>query len=100
MGKLIITAIAICFSFVGVMPAQAEVIKLPIGSQASEKHQLDRPQNGITREQVKARFGEPLNVIEPVGEPPISSWEYTDYFVFYEYDIVLHTVLKHVPTLE
>ena len=100
MGKLIITAIAICFSFVGVMLAQAEVIKLLVGSQASEKHQLTRPTNGVTREQVKAQFGEPVNIVEPIGEPPISSWEYADYFVFYEYNIVLHTVLKHVPIPE
>lgn len=100
MAKLIVTAIAICFSFVGVMPAQTEVIKLSVGSQASEKQQLTRPKNGVNREQVKAQFGEPVNIVEPVGEPPISSWEYPDYFVFFEYDIVIHTVLKHVPTPE
>jgi hypothetical protein len=100
MGKLNSTAIALCFGLLGVAPVQAEVIKLPVGKQSSDKQQLDRPQNGMTNERVRALFGEPLSVTEPVGEPPISSWEYAGYFVYYEHDIVLHTVLKHVPVME
>ena len=81
-------------------PVKAEVIKLPIGSQAANKQQIARPENGMAKAQVKAHFGEPLNTTSPVGDPPISSWEYPDYMVFFEYDIVLHTVLKHVPVAQ
>lgn len=97
MKKKIITILTVGLGYWSLMSAQAEVIKLSVGSQAPAKQQVQRPQNGITNEQVKAQFGEPLDVVAPVGEPPISSWEYADYFVFFEYDTVLHTVLKHVP---
>jgi hypothetical protein len=29
-----------------------------------------------------------------VGEPPISSWEYPGMVVFFEYDRVIHAVMK------
>lgn len=100
MKKLIIAILTMGFGYLSVMSAQAEVIKVPIGSQATDKQYVERPKNGLTSAQVKVRFGEPLSVVAPVGEPPISSWEYADYFVFFEYDTVLHTVLKHVPIPE
>ncbi len=97
MGKLIIVAISLCIAYIGVMPAHAEVIKLSVGSQASNKQAISRPLNGVSRQQVSSQFGEPISIQGPVGEPPISSWEYADYYVFFEYDRVLHTVFKHVP---
>jgi hypothetical protein len=100
MKKLIIATLTMGLGCLSLMSAQAEVVKLPVGSQAASKQQVERPQNGMPSAQVKARFGEPLNIVPAVGEPPISSWEYADYFVFFEYDTVLHTVLKHVPVPE
>lgn len=96
MGKLIATVFMIAFTCF-LTPVNAEVIKLSVGEQAAEKQQLDRPKNGMSRDQVRAHFGEPLNTTAPVGDPPIASWEYADYYVYFEYDLVLHTVLKHVP---
>jgi hypothetical protein len=29
-----------------------------------------------------------------VGEPPISSWEYEPFVVYFEYDRVIHSVAK------
>ena len=96
MAKPAFTAIVLSLA-VGVSMAQAEVIKMPIGAQAAQKQHLERPANGMTRGQVAARFGEPQSVVSAVGDPPISTWEYTDYTVFFENDRVLHSVLKHVP---
>ena len=96
MAKLTSTAIVLSLA-VGISMVQAEVIKLPIGAQAAQKQHLERPENGMTRGQVAARFGEPQSVVSSVGDPPISTWEYADYVVFFENDRVLHSVLKHVP---
>ena len=96
MGKRIATAFMMGLACV-MTPAHAEVIKLSVGEQASEKQQMERPKNGMSRDQVRAHFGEPLNTTAAVGDPPISSWEYADYYVYFEYGLVLHTVLKHVP---
>ena len=42
-------------------------------------------------------FGTPLQKEEPVGKPPITRWVYTDYVVYFEYNKVLHTVMKSEP---
>lgn len=52
------------------------------------------PNRGIDKSTVASDLGDPINQMEPVGEPPISSWEYSDFVVFFENDKVLHTVAK------
>ena len=44
----------------------------------------ERPARGATMGRVESRF----------GAPPIASWEYEDFTVFFEYDRVLHSVDK------
>ena len=75
----------------------AEVIKVPIGAQAANKQAIAMPRNGQTRDSVQNQFGAPEAINDAVGEPPISSWQYRDYMVYFEYDRVLHSVLKHSP---
>jgi hypothetical protein len=54
-----------------------------------------RPTRGMTAASVEAKFGEPESRKAAVGNPPISSWEYKDFVVFFEYDRVIHAVVKH-----
>ncbi len=75
----------------------AEVIEIPVASQASDMQALPRPQRGVTKTSVRNEFGEPLGSTPAVGDPPISRWEYQDYYVYFEYEHVIHTVLKHRP---
>ncbi|OUS13439.1 hypothetical protein A9Q89_02980 [Gammaproteobacteria bacterium 53_120_T64] len=75
--------------------AFAEVIKVPVGAQAGDKQHLALPRNGQSRDSVEIQFGAPEAMNSAIGEPPISSWQYRDYIVYFEYDHVLHTVLKH-----
>jgi hypothetical protein len=53
-----------------------------------------RPNRGMTKARVEDRFGAPVKKVAAVGDPPISSWEYPDYVVYFEYDRVLHAVEK------
>ncbi len=53
------------------------------------------PRNGLTMEQVRQQFGEPASTVAAVGEPPISRWEYTGFSVFFENNLVLHSVIQH-----
>ncbi len=53
-----------------------------------------RPTRGSTQAQVAATYGEPQAKNAPVGDPPISSWEYADMIVYFEYDRVIHAVKK------
>lgn len=53
-----------------------------------------RPFRGMTAESVEARFGTPEAKVSPIGDPPITRWEYKDFVVFFEYDRVIHAVAK------
>ena len=52
------------------------------------------PDRGLSQNSVQSRWGEPANKRAPVGEPPISSWEYDTFVVYFEYDHVIHSVAK------
>jgi hypothetical protein len=53
-----------------------------------------RPMRGTTQAQVEAKYGSPVTKKAAVGEPPISRWEYPQFTVYFEYDRVIHAVLK------
>ena len=56
-----------------------------------------RPTRGMTAASVESKFGTPQAKVAPVGDPPIARWEYQDFVVFFEYDRVIHAVVKRTP---
>jgi hypothetical protein len=54
---------------------------------------MDVPENGMTTQDVRARFGDPVKVHDAIGDPPITRWEYQRWSVYFEYKVVLFTVL-------
>ena len=54
----------------------------------------ERPQSGLTTQSVESKWGAPLSRKAAVGDPPISSWEYPSFVVYFEYDKVIHAVAK------
>ena len=54
----------------------------------------NRPTRGMTESRVEEKFGSPVSKVAPVGEPPISRWEYPGFIVYFEYDRVIHAVAK------
>ena len=72
----------------------AEDIKIPIGAQTSESKQTARPVTGATKAQVNKQFGVPLKENAPKGNPPISTWEYAEFTVYFEHNHVIHSVIK------
>lgn len=66
---------------------------------ASAQAQTRPPERGQDQSTVETRFGAPLRIEGPVGEPPITKWVYADYIVVFEYDRVLHTVQRQ-PVVE
>ena len=53
-----------------------------------------RPTRGMSQASVESKYGAPSTVRAPVGDPPITRWEYPDFVVFFEYDKVIHAVRK------
>ena len=75
---------------IGTAQASADVLLIESIQSAPA---VDTPRNGLTMEQVRQQFGEPASEIPAIGEPPISRWEYTGFSVFFENDLVLHSVI-------
>ncbi|MBT8092214.1 MAG: hypothetical protein KJN77_04195 [Gammaproteobacteria bacterium] len=53
-----------------------------------------RPSRGMSQARVQSKYGSPTAVKAPVGNPPITRWEYQDFVVYFEYDKVIHAVTK------
>lgn len=85
----IVSAIALLFAF-GAM-ASAEAVNMDGVTAGSDS---GRPTRGMTQASVESKFGSPSSVTAPVGEPPITRWEYSGFVVFFEYDKVIHAVVK------
>jgi len=54
----------------------------------------DSPARGMKQTAVESRWGQPISKSGPVGNPPIASWEYKTFVVYFEYDHVVHSVAK------
>ena len=56
---------------------------------------LDFPRRGMTMDKVRNELGEPVNISDTVGEPPITTWTYNDRVIYFEYSNVVHVVVTH-----
>jgi len=68
-----------------------------------EVRQADRmqlPANGESKAAVESKFGAPKEKHAAVGDPPITRWDYDSYSVYFEYDLVLSTVLHPGAVIE
>jgi hypothetical protein len=52
------------------------------------------PERGMTMDGVESRYGTPSQKLAPVGDPPITRWEYPSYVVYFEHRHVIHSVAR------
>ncbi len=72
-------------------PAHAgDVLTIPGHVPVAQKQIV--PRRGISMDRVLEQFGEPDERRGPVGEPPITEWNYGSFRVYFEHNLVLHTV--------
>ncbi|MBL4606612.1 MAG: hypothetical protein JKY01_02140 [Pseudomonadales bacterium] len=74
--------------------ASADTKQVGVSQQSSHLKNTARPENGVNKQDVARKYGNPDRKESAVGEPPISIWHYANYSVYFEYNKVLHTVLK------
>ncbi len=75
--------------------ALAETLQIRIAQQGADlKDIMPMPKQGDSLTSVEAQWGEPLVRGSAVGSPPISKLSYPDFYVYFENDKVLHTVIK------
>lgn len=90
MQKLrILTIIGLALGLMATANAQSGM-----GAAISDGSDGSRPMRGTTQAQVEAKWGTPETKRAAVGDPPISSWEYANFTVYFEYDRVIHAVMK------
>ena len=79
------------------------LLLLALGSANAQNLRMDgmsaeaadvRPTRGMSQTSVRSKYGSPEAVRSPVGDPPITRWEYRDFVVYFEYDKVIHSVVK------
>jgi hypothetical protein len=83
--KLILSLI-VAFS----VSVQADTLSIPGHYETNSS--LAMPKRGSSMEQVLAKYGEPVERHDAVGQPPITEWNYGDFRVFFEYQTVLHSI--------
>ncbi len=79
-------------------PQAAQTGRLLLQRVQQEKS-MNLPSRGMTKAQVKRKYGAPLRKLDPRGgdtplHPVIYRWEYAKYIVYFEHDHVIHTVLN------
>ncbi|MGA9421737.1 MAG: hypothetical protein WBW61_05190 [Rhodanobacteraceae bacterium] len=77
--------------------AQADTLRTRHAHHARHAYRSNVPVRGMTMAQVERRYGAPLEKLPTAGgdtprHPPIHRWRYTDYTVYFERNLVLHTV--------
>ena len=78
-------------------PAWSDEVSMPAGGAAAESTAptpVSTPIRGITMTTVEAKFGAPTERHAAVGKPPITRWDYPGFSVFFEYQHVIHSVVR------
>lgn len=89
--RIFISSILTLFLAVATLQVNAQVVKTP-GSNAQVVANANMPSRGLSKSQVESRFGQPTAKNGPVGTPSIYRWDYNNYSVFFESNIVIHSV--------
>ena len=61
---------------------------------------IETPQKGLSMNQVKQKFGEPLSKKDAVGQPPIVIWKYGKFSVYFESNWVINSVVHKTNSHE
>ena len=90
----------IVLAFMLALTFQAVSADVLIIDEVRQAGRMELPKNGQSKAAVEAKFGTPAEKNSAVGDPPISNWKYDTYSVYFEYDLVLFTVLHPGAVVE
>jgi hypothetical protein len=94
MAKLVAT-ILLTAALAFASGVNAQNLDMSRADRSSTFDQPGKPTRGMTQANVEANFGAPQKTVSPVGDPPITRWEYAGFVVYFEYDKVIHSVTRH-----
>ena len=87
-------------AFMLTLALQAVNADVLIIDEVRQAGRMELPANGRNKAAIEAKFGAPVQKLSQVGDPPISSWKYDTYSVYFEYDLVLFSVLHPGAVVE
>ena len=90
----------IVLAFMLTLAFQTVTADVLIIDEVRQAGRMELPRNGQSKAAIETKFGAPTQKSSAVGEPPISSWNYGKYSVYFEYDLVLFTVLHPGAVIE
>jgi len=78
-----------------VVPDRVEkfTVKVPVSEQGS-RNDFEVPVAGMNKDDVENKWGEPKSFRDAVGHPPISSWVYDNFTVYFEQGHVIRSVMN------
>lgn len=83
--------LSLCLTSTGLLAETLSIINQPDNSAGG----VLRPERGMQMQQVKTNYGSPLSINDTVGDPPITSWVYEKYTVYFEGEYVIHAAIHH-----
>jgi len=92
--------LAFVLAFVLALTLQNTYADVLLIDEVRQADRMELPKNGQSKATVEAKFGTPIKRQAAVGDPPISNWKYDKYSVYFEYDLVLFTVLHAGTVIE
>lgn len=81
------------------MPLQADVLSIaePTYNTPNSESGVLRPTRGMTMQQVEQKFGTAEQQFAPKGTPAITRWQYSQFDVYFENQLVIHSVVQRIP---
>jgi hypothetical protein len=64
------------------------------GIAVDQQSASSRPKSGTRMASVEATYGAPTARHGAVGEPPITRWDYPGFSVYFEHEVVIHSVAR------
>lgn len=89
--------LALLFTLLAPTALLADTLTIPLGNQGAELDTRNLPHKGQSKRLVLERFGLADEEHKPVGQPPITRWDYREFSVYFEYDHVINSVRHHQP---
>ncbi|HQR49089.1 MAG TPA: hypothetical protein PL152_07115 [Steroidobacteraceae bacterium] len=86
------TVLAVCAMSLGLGlgTACARADQLALGP--SSQTVASVPDRGLSMAAVEKRYGAPSDRLAAIGKPPITRWVYPSFVVYFEYNLVIHSV--------
>jgi hypothetical protein len=89
--------LALLFTLLAPTTLLADTLTIPLGNQGADLDISNLPHKGQSKRSVLERFGLADEEHKPVGQPPITRWDYREFSVYFEYDHVINSVRHHRP---